>query len=113
MKVIEYHNLLVRQMSETELQAAILSLATPLGWSHYHTFNAYRSDFGWPDLVLCNPPQLIFVELKRQGGKLTLTQLEWKARLEESGQHYYVWRPSEWFSGEIEKILVKRKRGKV
>jgi hypothetical protein len=51
-------------MTEKQLQGAVVELAKRLGYLVYHTFDSRRSNPGWPDLVLCKPPRLIFAELK-------------------------------------------------
>lgn len=54
---------------------------------------AMGTDAGWPDLVLCKPPKLIYAELKSETGRLTPQQRVWLTMLGECGQEWYVWRP--------------------
>jgi hypothetical protein len=82
-------------LTEKAWQNQIIELATFCGWVHYHTYDSRRSAAGWPDLVLCRPPQLIFVELKTAKGRVTRAQAEWQAWLVACGQEFYVWRPSD------------------
>ena len=94
-----------REMSEEQLQANVIQLAKLTGWAHYHTYNSQRSVPGWPDLVLCKPPQVHFIELKRDRGKLTHNQTEWLHMLKLCGLSIHVWRPDQWHDGTIEKLL--------
>lgn len=61
-------------MTEAQLQAHAIQLATALGWTTYHTHDSRRSQPGFPDLVLARPPQLMFRELKTTRGRLTPEQ---------------------------------------
>jgi hypothetical protein len=52
-------------------------------------------DRGFPDLLLCKPPHLLFVECKDTGGKPTPTQLEWHELLRGCGMTVKVWTPKD------------------
>lgn len=93
-------------VTEKELQANVLELAGHFGWLAYHTHDSRRSNPGFPDLVLVRGTRLIFAELKREGGRVTGPQDEWLGALSfVQNVSVYVWRPSDWRSGEIERIL--------
>ena len=93
-------------ITEAQLQAAVVELARFFGWRHYHAFDSRRSARGWPDLVLCRPPRLVFVELKSAGGRLTPEQRDWLAALAGvPGIEAGVWRPADWTDGRIEAAL--------
>lgn len=86
-----------RAIRERDFQALVLDLARATGWLAYHTWLSVHSAAGFPDLVLARGGCVIFVELKRDRGKLSLAQEEWRARLGECpGVEYYLWRPSDW-----------------
>ncbi len=74
----------------------VRDLARTFGWETYHTHNSLRSEKGWPDLVLCKPPRILFVELKRERGKATPMQDKWLKLLRECGLIAEIWRPSDW-----------------
>jgi hypothetical protein len=82
-------------VSERDFQAQVLDLATLYGWRHFHTLNARGSDAGWPDLVLCRPPELLVVELKSQTGRLRAAQREWLDALRACGVDTALWRPED------------------
>lgn len=95
---------------EAQLQRDVLLYAGLLGYVANHNYDSRRSgpDAGFPDLVLAGHGRLIFAELKRERGRASPAQLQWKGELEAAGVEVYLWRPSSWSSGEIERIL---KRG--
>lgn len=101
-------------MTERELQDAVIAMAKTLGLLVYHPYDSRRSEPGYPDLTIVGSRGIVYVELKRQGGKLTTEQKAWGAAIERvaamlpgyrSPIAYYVWRPHEWHSGEIEDVL--------
>lgn len=101
----------VMQIHETEegLQAAVLELAAYHGWlvAHFRPARVGRGEAerwitpvqadgkGFPDLVLVRE-RVLFRELKRERGRLTLEQRLWADRLTRAGADYDVWRPSSW-----------------
>ena len=93
-------------MKEKELQTNIIRLASIRGWQHYHTFNSQKSARGWPDLVLCRPPDVLFVELKSAKGVMTPYQVMWLDMLKACGLRAFVWKPKDWLNGEVEKVLM-------
>lgn len=96
-------------MTEAQWQQQVVELAALYGWSSYHTYDSRRSHPGWPDLVLCRPPEIVFVELKTDKGRLSAAQCEWLERLAASGQRVFVWRPS--MFDAIHRILKRRREG--
>jgi hypothetical protein len=82
-------------MSEADWQAIVVQLARLHGFERvYHTHDSRRSEPGFPDLVLVKPPRVLFVELKRENGKLTDEQHAWMRALAGCpGVEVYVWRP--------------------
>lgn len=105
-------NVLQKQVlawSEDKLQEEIRSAAVEHGWLEYHTYDSRRSTPGFPDLVLVHPRHgaLVFRELKRQGKSPTAKQQEWLDSLSAAGQDVGVWRPEDWVSGSIQRLLVQ------
>ena len=86
------------EMRESDLQEQVLTAAHYLGWTlRYHTFDSRKSAAGFPDLVLCRPPRVLFVELKSEQGKLTSDQERWAVGLRACpGVEFFIWRPSNW-----------------
>ena len=73
-------------MTEAEFQTSLIKWARSLGWRVHaerpaRTAEGWRTpiagDKGWPDLVLCRPPRLIFAELKVGKNQPTADQVEW------------------------------------
>ena len=92
-------------MTEKQLQQAVVELAQYKGYLVYHTYDSRKSEPGFPDLTMVKQGRLIFVELKSAKGKVSPEQLVWLGALMVTNAEVYVWRPADWQSGEIERIL--------
>lgn len=97
-------------MTENELKGHVLDIARRHGWIAYHATQAkVRSagDHGYPDLTLARDGEVVWLELKRQDGKLTLEQVTWSMALpSNNGQfHYEVIRPSDLARGRVDELL--------
>lgn len=80
-------------ITEKDWQAQVKDLAKRLGWKRpYHTFDSRRSEPGFPDLVLVRD-RVVFVELKRETGKLSDAQREWLTLLAKARAEVYIARP--------------------
>lgn len=103
----EYRDAVAREMSEAALQARVLELAAALGWRWYHTRDSRRSPAGFPDLVMVHRRRrlVLFVELKRERGRVTKEQTEWLGDLRAADAHAVIWRPVDWLNGHIEQVL--------
>ena len=103
------------ELSERELQDAIGELLNVLGYTWDH-FRPARTKHGWvtplsghkgaPDLRMVGS-RLLFAELKSAKGNLSPEQEGWIDRLRGVGAEVYVWRPEDWWSGEVERVLVE------
>ena len=103
------------QVTETNLQAAVIELATWSKWLVHHSRPARTNDgwrtaiqghVGFPDLIMARGPRLIVAELKRQGAKPTEAQQLWLDTISAGGGlEVYVWRPADWLAGEVAEIL--------
>lgn len=102
-------------VTERHLQQRLATTCRLLRVGHYHTFWSKFSEPGFPDSVVALPPDrypppwLLFVEVKRERGRLTPAQRVWRARLERiaagcPGVAYVLLRPSTWH--ELERVLV-------
>lgn len=112
---------LTRAMTEKDLQQCVMDTARLLGWRCFHPWRSDHSAAGFPDTVCVRsrpaaPAQLIFCELKRDGKHPTADQQAWLDDLaavanlaDLLGQpaliQVHVFRPADWFSGRIERIL--------
>lgn len=115
-------------MTEAQLQNHVIDAAQKLGWRIAHfrpalTSKGWRTPVeadgkGFPDLCMAHPIQrrIVFAELKRMKGTIEPEQREWLQVLGaitdiEVGERdwqlaeVYVWRPSDWSSGRIERVL--------
>jgi hypothetical protein len=99
-----------RAMPEDDLLSGIADLSHRLRWLSYHVRRSDRAvtqgTAGFPDLIMARPPRLLLIELKSQLGELAPLQQLWREALERCpGIEYYVWRPSDWRTGVIDKVL--------
>jgi hypothetical protein len=106
----------IATMSESDLLSNVIELAELFKWRCVHfrpgmnrrgvwsTAMSGTVAAGWPDLTLCRD-RLIAVELKSEKGRLTDSQLNWAAALTNAGVEYHCWRPTDWTSGTVERIL--------
>lgn len=85
------------EVREKAFDAQVLQLARLCGWLAYHPYSSTRSPEGFPDRVFVRPPRILFVELKRERGRLSAEQERWAAALRACpGVEYQLWRPSDW-----------------
>lgn len=94
-----------KTMRERELSELIRDACNRLKLRAYHTHDSRRSDRGWPDLVIAGRDRVIFRELKTETGRLSVDQVLWIEDLTRCGLHADVWKPSQWFSGQIMREL--------
>jgi hypothetical protein len=95
---------LISTISEKNFQAQVVQLARLCGWQVYHTFDSRRSAAGFLDLTLVRGQHLIFAELKREDGRLSVPQKDWLERLSNVTEvSTHLWRPSDWRT--IEELL--------
>jgi hypothetical protein len=102
-------------ISEAMLQGAVVDFARLLGYRVAHfrpamTAHGYRTPVaadgkGWPDLSLARPGRFLVVELKSDTGRLRAEQLEWLEVFRSAGVDAHVWRPVDWTSGLVERVL--------
>lgn len=102
-----------RVNSEQAFLRRVVRLARQAGWRVFHPAPArfgkvwrtpYAGDAGLPDLILCRPPRLLFVELKSARGRVSPQQQAWLTALAQCSEvHTAVWREGDLES--IEKIL--------
>jgi hypothetical protein len=91
-------------MTEAQLQKAVTDLCGFYGLRWHHQRISQLSGPGWPDLTIAGR-RLLFRELKRETGKPTPAQVDWGTWLEEAGQDWDVWRPSDLRSGRVRREL--------
>lgn len=94
----------MRRHDEQRFQNQVLRLAKLCGWWTYHTYDARRSQPGFPDLVLVKD-RILFRELKTDTGRITPEQKHVIELLTTAGADAAVWRPKDW--QEIESTLTR------
>ena len=84
------------KQTEKAFMAQVLEAARLFGWEAYHPWLSKFSPRGFPDLVLCRPPRLIFAELKTETGKVTGPQQRWLDLIGSCpAVAVYLWRPDD------------------
>ena len=94
-------------MTEAEFQSAVIEVARLRGWMVMHTRPAQirpgrwatplTGNPGFPDLVLVRPVHgdIVFAELKKEGGRLSVGQKAWLTALKAAGAECYTWFPND------------------
>jgi VRR-NUC domain len=85
----------MKAQSEAAFQQQVIQLSKYYNWISYHTHDSRRSAPGFPDLVLVRPPEILFVELKAEKGRVRPEQQEWITALHACGLEVHLWRPSD------------------
>jgi hypothetical protein len=73
-------------MTEAELRAKVVALAHLLGWRVFSLPIAeqrrpVKDASGYPDLTLARAKRVIWIELKREDGRLSSDQMAWMGEL--------------------------------
>lgn len=98
----------MKAQTEAQFQTQVEQLAAFYGWDLvYHTHDSRRSHKGWPDLVLCRPPEIIFAELKGAKTRVSPEQRAWLDALTACGLEAHLWRP-----GDFEALHERLARGR-
>jgi hypothetical protein len=82
-------------MSEADWQKRITDYCDILKLRWHHEVDSRKSKSGWPDLVIAGR-RVIFVELKKEDGRLDPEQAAWLRSLHAAGAEAHCWRPSDW-----------------
>jgi len=107
----------IADLSERDWQQQIIDLAHMFGWlvAHFRaakTAKGWRTAVaadgaGWPDLCMVRD-RVLWIENKREKGKLDQNQIDWIRWLDRAGAEVYVARPRH--LDELAHILSKRQR---
>lgn len=93
-------------MTEAELEEQIRKLCEDLHVFRYHLPDSRRVDAGFPDDVLIGPGGVLFRECKTEKGTLRAAQRLVIGLLEAAGADVKVWRPSDLYSGTIQREII-------
>lgn len=96
----------IEDVPEKELLELCRKAVRGIGGLVYHTHDSRFSEKGFPDLTIVLHGRVIFAELKSEKGKVSLAQEKWLDELDVAGAEVYLWRPTDWANGEIERILL-------
>ena len=73
----------IGKYTEKKFQNDLMERIETFNWLIFHCRDSRHADGdkGFPDLVIAKRGQILFVELKIAGGRLSPDQVEWKANL--------------------------------
>ena len=108
---------LMKEQGPGGLQDCVEGICRALRLDYYHTYSSKKSQPGYPDMTIVAPladgrKRIIFVELKNQKRRPTEDQARWldhfselAMELDDGSVESLLWRPMDWFSGEIDRVL--------
>ncbi len=93
-------------MSESDLANLVVNMARERGWHVFRlpanrTVRPVKDAVGYPDLTLARDGQVIWIELKAEGGVLSKAQLGWILDL----PAMHVIRPDDYTDGTVARLL--------
>lgn len=116
------NKLLLKNMSEADLQTEVIRMAKLGGWMVCH-FRAAKNSrgvwatpiqghAGFPDVVMVHGElqRTVYAELKKEGQYLKPEQKEWRDALLAAGQEWYLWRPTDLH--DIQKTLLGHRQNR-
>jgi len=84
-------------VTEKQFSQAVVQLAGYCGWKVYRTWLPIHSPAGFPDLILVRGPEMLCIELKRNGRKPTPAQEDWLNALQHvETVNAFCWKPEHW-----------------
>lgn len=89
------------KISENDIKRQVKNYLDIKGFFHFHILQGLGAFRGIPDMIAVKAGRVIFLEIKKPGGKLSEYQQRFKETMERVGGEYYVVRSLE----EIMKIL--------
>jgi hypothetical protein len=96
------------KMTESQLQASILDLCRTRRLLAFHVRDSRKSvGVGFPDLVVAGVGGVLFRELKNDVLQPTPEQMTWLGTLEAGGADAALWRPEQWYAGDIAAALAR------
>lgn len=118
MRLTEAEQLIQNSLSESAFTGHFLALCRLGNWAGYHVRRSDRisqgitraDGSGFPDwcIIHASTGRTLFVELKRQRGRVTDAQRRWLDLLSLQGE-VYVWRPSDYDT--MKTVLLYQGRG--
>lgn len=83
-------------MPEKVLMQRCLDHLAACGYLAYHTHDSRRSQAGFPDIVAVGHGRVLWIECKREKGKLSAEQKTWLDALARAGEQACMVQPSTW-----------------
>ena len=78
------------KISETDIKRQIKEYLDIMGWFNFPILQGIASYKGIPDRIAIKEGRILFLEMKRTGGKLSESQKLFQEKIENAGGEYYV-----------------------
>ena len=92
------------KISENDIKKQIKTYLSYLGWYSFPLMQGLGSQRGLPDRIAIKDGRVLFLEIKRPGGKQSEGQIEFEKIIKSHGGEYYVVRSIE----DVDKIIQKK-----
>ena len=78
------------KVTENDVKCAVKQLLSIKGYFHFPILQGLGAKRGIPDIIAIKNNRVLFLEIKRPGGKLTEHQQQFQADINGQGGEYYV-----------------------
>jgi len=80
---------LIKKISENEIKKQVKQYLTLMGWFSFHILQGLGSFLGIPDRIAIKGGRVLFLEIKKPGGKLSPGQIIFRDMILSHGGEYY------------------------
>ena len=78
-----------KKISENEIKKQVKQYLTLMGWFHFHILQGLGAFIGIPDRIALKGGRVLFLEIKKPGGKLSPGQIIFRDMILSHGGEYY------------------------
>jgi len=78
------------KITENDVKKQIKQYLTLMGWFHFHILQGLGSYLGIPDIIAIKNGRVLFLEIKKPGGKLSPGQIIFRDMILSHGGEYYM-----------------------
>jgi len=81
--------ILIKKISENDVKKQAKQYLTLMGWFHFHILQGLGAFIGIPDIIALKAGRVLFLEIKKPGGKLSPGQTIFRDMILSHGGEYY------------------------
>ena len=82
---------LIKKISENDVKKQAKQYLTLMGWFHFHILQGLGAFIGIPDIIALKAGRVLFLEIKKPGGKLSPGQIIFRDMiLSHRGEYYKI-----------------------